>query len=86
MVSHEQKNCTPVASLDFATQVTSLVQKMENIMGWIWTQANTIAKDNGDKHVATKKKPSSSNTKTDLPKMHHGDDDVDAEPVAKARF
>lgn len=50
---------TPVASSNLVTQVAVLMQKVENVMDWIWSQANTTVKNDGDKRARTKEELSS---------------------------
>lgn len=54
---------TLTISLDFIAQVTLLTQRIEDMLDWIWSQANTIVKDDGDKHILIKESSSLNNQK-----------------------
>lgn len=76
------------ATTNLVARVMTLSQKMEVVMGLIQSQANPIAKDDGDKHVATKEKePSLSNSESDSSKTcNDNNDDKTTILVATVRF
>lgn len=59
---------------DLAAQVAMLSRKMEDVLGWIRSQVNPIAKDDGNKCVTVKEKgSSSSNIQTGKLKTHYNE-------------